>query len=97
VDALQQLQRRDRERSRQLHQRVDAGKAGAVLEHPDLGPVQGGEVAKLFLGHGSTTAAAEQVAAKLDRDLFRSNSPVAGHTGSVTAEVHCRPDNTSQT
>ena len=97
VDPIEQLQRRDREGAGELHQRVDPGQACPLLEHPDLGPVQGSEPAQLFLGHRRAAPAAVEVAAELGRHLLRSDPPVGCHADSLSPDIHCQPDNRHQT
>jgi hypothetical protein len=72
VDAHDQFGWVHADRSGELDHRRDAGDPLPVLEHADLGPVQGGTRGQLVLRETGTSADATQVLAESQSHLSRS-------------------------
>lgn len=75
MDPVEKFPRRDRHRPREPDQRVDPADPFAVLQEPDLGPVQRGPLAQLFLGEVFPFADPPQVVAEAIGDGL----PVLSH------------------
>jgi len=69
LDSLDQLVGRDPKRAGHFDQRVDTRDTGATLEQADLGAMQAGGDAELFLGEIGLPAGAAEVLTKAVGDL----------------------------